>query len=227
MSNIKERIAEFIVRSIDKSVVLSIQDRIYSGYKLAYEETAKLFKHREPSRPRAQQRHYLIDEALGAPMKGVQTDFIYTKPKGEQYVVLSVGDISISHCELHDKDLPRPAKYREMLAQMNKDFDPPIDDMLSPSPLRSDNGRTLHIVMLVIHSEQDQDLSIPKEVIVAVPHINWKDFHLKIPIVELLQMYTDMPAEEVSEPDNAWPDFRKEVIEAEQDSAEEDSAQDD
>lgn len=205
---LNSRLVRYITANVDRSLFLSMDDSIRTAYSKANLRTQEDFKNTNPSRPRAQLRRYLIDDALAGALAEGQPSVLQTVPKGEQYVVVCSGNVTISHIELHENAWVRPAKHRRFLAKRNAILEPVTLDLFEKSPPRLDEA--LHVVAVVIHPQpKAKNQSEPSEIFISVPYTDWTGFHLEIPIRELLQNYeTDHNSNLV---DEAWPTLRDDL----------------
>lgn len=205
MSSIQEQLIKYVAHHLDRELLLGIEDAILSAYKAAHEDTERRIKNTPKSRFRSQARRYYIDEALAGLNEKFQSKVRPTEPRGEHYVMLCSGNITLSHIELHSGAKPRAAKHRKMMALRNAILEPQnLDFWKSPPPDLKDS---LHVVATVIHpasghAEQFQ----PQSLRVTIPYTDWNGTHLDVELSKLYEQYD--VSEELSQLDTAWPSLK-------------------
>ncbi|GAB1257633.1 hypothetical protein NBRC116494_21350 [Aurantivibrio plasticivorans] len=206
--SLKSRLVRYITSNVDRSLFLSMDDSIRAAYAKANARALEDFKNTNPARPRAQMRRYMIDDALAGALAEGSPSVLQTVPKGEQYVVVCSGNVTLSHIELHENAWARPAKHRSFLAQKNAILEPVTFDLFKAAPPKLDDA--LHIVAVVLHPRpQAKNQSAPSEIFISVPYTDWAGYHLEIPIRELLQEYE--VEHDSSLIDEAWPTLRDDL----------------
>lgn len=206
--DLKSRLIRYITTNVDRALFLSMDDAIRIAYAKANTRAIEDFKYTSPARPRAQLRRYLIDDAIAGVLANGSPSVLQTIPKGEQYVVVCSGNVTLSHVELHEKVWARPAKHRTMLAQKNAILEPVTYDLFKDVPPKLDDS--LHVVAVVLHpNPQAKDQSEPGEIIVTVPHTDWSGYHLEIPLRDLLRKYEGKQERRMI--DEAWPTLRDDL----------------
>lgn len=205
---LKSRLVRYITANVDRSLFLSMEDAIRTAYAKAHARALEDFKNTSPARPRSQLRRYMIDDALAGVLAEGSPSVLDTVPKGEQYVVVCSGNVTLSHIELHENTWARPAKHRILLAKKNAILEPVNLDLFKEPPPKLDDS--LHVVAVVLHPHpRAKAQAEPSELLITVPYTNWAGYHLDIPIRELLQAY-----ETEHEPaliDEAWPTLRDDL----------------
>jgi len=205
---LKARLVRYITSNVDRSLFLSMDEAIRAAYAKANARARDDFKNTNPARPRAQLRRYLIDDALAGALAEGNPSVLQTIPKGEQYVVVCSGNVTISHIELHENVWARPAKHRSFLAQKNAILEPTTFDLFEAIPPKLDDA--LHVVTVVLHpSPQAPNQSEPSQILISVPHTDWSGYHLEVPIQELLKEYEVEPDSNLI--DDAWPTLRDDL----------------
>lgn len=206
--SLKSRLIRYITANVDRRLFLSIDDAIRTAYAKAQSRVVEDFKHTNPARPRAQLRRYMIDDAMAGVLAEGAPSVLQTIPKGEQYVVVCSGNVTLSHIEIHQNSWARPAKHRTLLAKKNAILEPVNFDLFEDVPPAIDDA--LHVVAVVLHPKpKDKIQSQPSEVLITVPYTNWADYHLEMPIRELLQQYELGSESEVA--DEAWPTLKDDL----------------
>lgn len=205
---LKSRLVRYITSNVDRSLFLSMDDSIRAAYAKANTRSLEDFKNTNPARPRAQMRRYMIDDALAGALAEGNPSVIQTIPKGEQYVVVCSGNVTLSHIELHENKWARPAKHRSFLAQKNAILEPVTLDLFEAAPPKLDDA--LHVVAVVLHPHpQAKNQSEPSEIFISVPYTDWSGYHLEVPIRKLLQEYE--VEHDLSLIDEAWPTLRDDL----------------
>ena len=208
-NTLKKRLMSFIVHNVGKDVLLALDDNIRSAYEQANDDAKKLVNI-NPSRMRAQNRRYYVDNAVAGIHASVKAKICSTEPKGEMYVVLKSGKITLSHIELHKDSTARDAKHRKLLAKKNAILEKPQYDLFKQAPPELDDA--LHIVIVVIHPEKrNRNQGVPLSVLVTVPYTTWDGYHLEVSLIEMLEKYSSEELEESSMIDGAWPKLREDL----------------
>lgn len=214
--SLEDRLIKYITSHIDKSLILSIEDAVRAGYAKAHKRSSEDLVNINPSRLRAQQRRYFVDDALAGVLSKDNASVLETCPKGEHYIVLCSGNITLSHIELHKDSFARPAKHRLMLSRRNAILEPVNLDFFKPTPPKIDDS--LHVVAVVLHpAPTERNQSAPNDILITVPYTDWKGYHLKLSVNYFLQQYENhegiMP-----KTDEAWPRLREDLIKKEKSS---------
>lgn len=205
--DIKKQIVNFITSSIPREKFLSIEEGIGAAYKKADATSSSLFSITKPNRPRAQLRRYLVDESFARTKQPAEENVHYTKPAGEHFVLLTFGDLTLSHICLHMNQYARPAEHRYMLAKKNERFEQQLHpDLFQQLP--QNHGDSLHVVVVVVHPKAQSSIQdAPAIIEIAVPYTDWRDYHLRIPLSQLMAAYTDMATTQ-NQPHTEWPRLR-------------------
>lgn len=211
MENVlKSRLIAYIRANVDRDLFLSMDDAIRVAYSKANSRAIEDFRNTSPSRPRAQLRRYMIDDALAGVLAKGSPSVLQTIPKGEQYVVICAGNVTLSHVELHARAWARPAKHRTMLAKKNAILEPINFDLFGVAP--PDFKNALHVVAVVLHPDaKEKNQSQPEEILITVPYTTWAGYHLEIPLRELLQAYENVSQDSEVVTDEAWPTLRDDL----------------
>lgn len=210
--NLQERIARYITRNVDKNLFISMEDAIRSGYAKAHYHAKEICSNTSPARLRAQTRRYAIDDALSGSLSAGMSSVQQTFPKGEHYVVIASGKVTISHIELHEREKARPAKHRKLLTLKNAILEPENFDLFKELPPKLDD--TLHVVAVVVHPDPvAKQQSIPSDIIVTVPYTDWSGYHLELPLAQLISSYSEENNSGLV--DEAWPTLKDELQKAE------------
>jgi len=214
--DVQQRVKAFITYHIEQTLWLALDENIRAAYAAADKDAKKLINIK-PSRMRAQNRRYYVDNAIAGIHSPHKADVCSTDPKGEMYVLLQseTEKITLSHIEIHKGELPRSAKHRKLLAKKNSILESVNYDLFKPIP--PDLEDALHLVVIVEHpSPKQEDQATPEQILVAVPYSSWEGYHLAVPLSEMLSSYTDTSSEDHSEMrDIAWPKLRRDLQEKE------------
>lgn len=213
--DLKLSLTRFVSKNLPKNLLLDLENSILDAYKKAENITKELFENTPRNRARGQLRRYLVDERIAGIDQKDLVNVLHTKPRGEHFVLLTVGSITISHLEIEHNALPRVAKHRSLLSHKNSILEPVNYDLFDTLN-EPDLKEQLHIVILAIKPnpkkiEQDQ----PAEIIIAIPHTTWKGFHLQISVLEMMQYYNDAEQNNLGEQDLAWPILKKRILDEE------------
>lgn len=209
VNSLKNRLMSFIIHNLGKDVLLALDENIRNAYEQAHNDAKKLVNI-NPSRMRAQNRRYYVDNAVAGIHTSVKAKICSTEPKGEMYVLLKSGKITLSHIELHKDSTARDAKHRKLLAKKNIILEKPQYDLFKQAPPVLDDA--LHIVIVVIHPEkQNINQDKPLSILVTVPHTTWDGYHLEISLANMLQKYNTEELEVSSMVDGAWPKLREDL----------------
>lgn len=212
--DLESRIVRYIVSNVNRDLFLSIDEAVRLAYAKAHSRSVEDYKHTSRARPRAQSRRYMIDDALAGVMAQGNSSVLDTVPKGEKYVVVCSGSITLSHIELHENKWARPAKHRTMLALKNAILEPVTPDMFKEPPPKLDDS--LHVVAVVLHPDaKASNQSEPKELLITVPYTNWQGYHLEVPLRKILLEYENDDQGFNNSVDGAWPTLREDLIEIE------------
>lgn len=212
--SLHNKLIKFITQNISRDELISINDAIISGYYDAYVSSKELVQNSNPSRLRSYSRRYLIDDRLAGLKTAKSNSVCMTSPRGEQYTVLELGDISLSHIEVNHTKKIRNAVHRNILSSKNSSFETLNLDLFNQDGPEIKEIDRMHLVAMVFHpNEIKHDQSKPSLVQLAVPYTDWKGFHLEIPISEMLEKYNETPNNNTK--DLAWPKLKAEVVKRE------------
>lgn len=203
---LQEKLVRYIIGNVKRDLFLSLDEAIGSAYLRADQRVTEDIQFTSRTRPRAQLRRYYIDDAIAGAMSSGSPSVVQTVPKGEHYIVVCSGNISLSHIELHEDAFARPAKHRKMLAMKNAILEPLQYDFFNKTT--EDLADSLHLVAVVLHpSTQENNQSAPKRVLITVPYTNWQGYHLEIDLKDLLKSYNQTGTQGVV--DEAWPTLKE------------------
>ncbi|OHY78742.1 hypothetical protein [Marinobacter sp. AC-23] len=205
MTKLQEQLLQYIAFHLDRELLLGVEDSVRSAYKAAHEDTERRIKHTPKSRYRSQVRRYLIDDALAALSSRFESKIIATEPRGEHYILLCSGNITLSHIELHASSKPRLAKHRKLMSLKNAVLEPQnYDFWMQPPPDLEDS---LHVVATVIHpNPKDNEQHQPALLSLTVPYTDWSSNHLDVPLQEIYPFF--QMGEESNQVDTAWPSLK-------------------
>lgn len=209
-ASLEDRLVNYITSNVGKELFLSVEDAIRAAYAKAHYRAAEDCKNTSPNRLRSYQRRYFVDDALAGVLAEGSPSVLQTVPKGEQYIVICAGNITLSHIELHQNQWARPARHRSMLTQKNSILEPVTYDFFKAPPPKMDDS--LHIVAVVLHPRTGgTDQSQPAEILITVPYTDWLGYHLEIPLKELIKKYGEEMNTTSMQVDLAWPMLRDDL----------------
>ncbi|WP_444912028.1 hypothetical protein [Microbulbifer sp. PAAF003] len=207
---LKSRLIRYIAKHLDRELILSIDDAIRTAYAKANARVQEDIKNTSQTRPRAQLRRYYIDDALAGALAKGKPSVQQTVPRGEHYIVICSGNITLSHIELHGNSRARRAKHRALLTKKNAILEPVTLDLFKEAPPKFDDA--LHVVAVVLHPAPEvQNQSEPGEIFITVPYTDWTGYHLEIPIQKLLMEYETETEHDPSLKDEAWPTLKDDL----------------
>jgi|GEM_PF-1099096 len=208
--SLKDRLVRYITSNVGKDLFLSVEDAIRTAYAKAHHRAVEDCKNTSPNRLRSYQRRYFVDDALAGVLAEGSPSVLQTVPKGEQYIVICAGNITLSHIELHQNQWARPARHRSMLSQKNAILEPITYDFFKAPPPKMDDA--LHVVAVVLHpGAAGKDQSQPTEIVITVPYTDWLGYHLEIPLKELIKEYGQEANAASMQVDLAWPMLRDDL----------------
>jgi len=205
---LKARLLRYITAHMDKDLLFSMDEAIRAAYREADAFSRARFSLTGPARPRGQLRRYLIDESLANIWTTGSPSIEKTVPKGEHYVVLCSGNITMSHIELHENKRARPARHRELMVLRNAILEPVNLELFQETA--PDLRDSLHVVALVVHpNTKFENQAEPSEIFITVPYTDWSDYHLSVPLNTVLEYYDEQPQPYLV--DEAWPTLRTDI----------------
>ena len=203
----KDRFLAFIRQQVSEDVAQKISDALYAAYARAEVLAKEEIKALGHERMRAYMRREFVNDVLAQ-----LGEAKHTNPKGEKYGLLQFNAINMLAFCVDPTRPERPANYKKELAEMNKVLEPEIPDLFDPN---SELARSsLHTCLMVINPKFGEgDPRHPRDILLVVPYTNRKGFHLQVRLRDWLESYKD----DVVEPVDFWPTFRKEILETEKD----------
>ncbi len=208
--SLKERIVDYIKFQVDKGVFESVVEAVTESYAAADSVARDKIKNTNPTRVRAQMRRYFTDDSMAGLFTNGMPTVHKTDPVGEHFVTLESGNVTISHIELKENEWARNAKHREGLASKNSILQPYNLDLFEEPPPKTDDS--LHIAILVLRpSSKEENQAEPVDILITVPHTDWRGYHLEIPIGLMISSYGELKPE-ASLTDGAWPSLKKEIL---------------
>lgn len=202
MSQLRSRLISFITHHISEELISSLDLSIRGAYRDSYLTCEAKITRTDPSRLRAQMRRYLIDEGI-MEVSTQHSEMLSTFPKGERYILVTSGPVTMSHVEVHKGKYPRSAKHRQLIAHKNLILEPYTPDLFKANPPDLDDR--LHCVLVITHPISSEDQSTPSSIQLAIPHTDWTGYHLEITLDDLYQCYN---TDSSQLPDNAWPSLK-------------------
>lgn len=147
MEDVQKQIDGVLSNAFRREFWLDLQDEMYATY-LASQDvvTGGSLKLERPDivRLRPQVRHYSLNAAFrrAARSAGYECTDAETKPKGENYVIVSSNGVRVSRIGInHDEQKIKSAKHRSLLAELNQDYEGYTPDFFN---LKQTNDATIH-----------------------------------------------------------------------------------
>ncbi|QLJ65540.1 hypothetical protein HP437_10240 [Serratia marcescens] len=215
MSDVQTQIDDVISATFRREFWLDLQEQMHATYQASHSVVVgNVLKLERPEvvRLRPQVRHYGLNSAFrrAALSSGYEWFDAETKPKGENYVIVSSNRVRVSRIGLnHDESVIRSAKHRSLIAELNQDYEgftPDLFYLKDEKPSREFSG-SLGVLILNINppltSEQEKMLDLR----VVVPFTNLKGYHYNKSVTEILELYN--VEREIIVPDLAIPVLKK------------------
>ncbi|WP_165707454.1 hypothetical protein [Pectobacterium polaris] len=218
-NDVQQSIASLLVNAFVRDFWLNAQEELQTIYQAVQSvtlgDTLKLGQ-QEQVRFRAQARHYSLNSALrrAAQKSEVCCTNATTIPKGENYLIISSLGIKLSRLGInHDEKLMRGAKHRDLLAELNGNYEGYTPDMFSPLPPEVSDGGTLGAFLINVNPPKHMPQESMMDLRVVVPFTNLKGYHFNWSVTELLGMYNSINEQII--PDLVIPVLRKQLKEQE------------
>lgn len=221
MKDVQTQIDSVLANAFRREFWLDLQEEMAAIY-LASQDvvTGGSLKLERPdiARLRPQVRHYSLNGAFrrAARSTGYEWTDAETKPKGENYVIVSSNGVRVSRIGLnHDEQKIKSAKHRLLIAELNQDYEGYTPDFFKLSKTHESSGTSGSLGVLVLNinpplsSEQNRMLDLR----VVVPFTNLNGYHYNKSISEILELYT--VEREIIVPDIAIPVLKKRLKEQE------------
>jgi len=211
---VKIDLIQYIISRVPLSFFTLASEHLEAAYFSAH-QYAQTFEEAERARILGQLRHYRQNEAIrmAAMEAGLTATAPHTYPKGERYTLIAAENIIFSRVNVpFNNHLPRPSKYRRLIATINQRLEPTNEVLFGPEPIRPpSNG--LGCLIVTVNPPRFEPQSTPFNLIVGVPYTSLKGWHLFEPISSILAEYH--PTQEIEVPDMAWAKLKKQLGEAE------------
>ncbi|WP_177186342.1 hypothetical protein [Nitrosomonas sp. Nm166] len=200
---------QYIIKHVPSFFFTRTVELMESEYFMAH-QIAKRYEEPERSRVRGQLRHFGLNRALrvSASDAGLIPQSLYINPKGDGYPLVVAdgiyfGRVSVPfHC-----NRPRPSKCRYAIAKANLRFESINLSFFEQPAEISPDGMGCFIVTVNPPSFEPQ--SVPSNIMVGVPYTDLSNWHLLVPVTEILAAY-NLPAE-IKVPDLAWAKLKKQL----------------
>ncbi|RJX68644.1 hypothetical protein DZ860_16760 [Vibrio sinensis] len=201
-----DKLSAFLRMHLTRDTLEDLEKNIISRYGDVDSYIKNNFTHIPKQRLRQQMRRYNIDEAL-CMSGGIVCN---TYPRGENYIVIDLDNVKVSHVEVAHNKRIRDAAHRKLLSQLNTILEP-IQIDLFDADKKTNFDSKLHAVIVVAHpAASESSQSTPNDIFITIPFSNWRGFHLFVPISEFILGYMN---EEHHQPvfDMAWPTLLVEI----------------
>jgi len=203
----KDQLIQYIASRTPAIFFQRVVEEIEAAHFAAH-QTATTFEDPERFRVQPQLQHYGSSAALrkAGLAAGMEVAAPHTKPKGERFSLVACGEIRFGQiCVPFNNCIPRSAKHRKVLASVNEALEPAHADLFSGPTKAIPEGLGCLIVAVRQHKGESQ--SVPFSVMVGVPYTNLKDWHLFVPVSEVMAAYH--PAEQIEVPDLAFATLKR------------------
>lgn len=203
----KDQLIQYIASRTPAVFFQRVVEEIEAAHFAAHQH-AGTFEEPERYRVQPQLQHYRSNEALrkAAVEAGMEVAAPHTEPKGERFSLVACGEIRYGQiCVPFNNRTPRQAKHREAIAAVNEPLEPANTDLFSGPTEPIPDGLGCLIVAVRQHRRESQ--SVPFGVMVGVPYTNLRDWHLFVPVSEVMAAYH--PAEQIEVPDLAFATLKR------------------
>lgn len=210
---LKEDLIHYIASRTPALFFQRVVEETEAGHFAAHQHAAT-FESPERFRVQPQLQHYRSNEALrkAAADAGMTVAAPHTEPKGERFSLVASGEIRFGQiCVPFENRFPRPAKHRKAIAAVNGRLEPAHADLFSGSNEPLPDGLGCLIVAVKPHRREPQ--SVPFGVMIGVPYSSLKDWHLLVPVSDVMAAYH--PEEKIEVPDLAFATLKRRMGESE------------
>lgn len=221
MEDVKTQIDNVLTTAFRREFWLDLQEEMAAIYLAAQNiVTGSTLKLERPEivRLRPQVRHYSLNGAFrrAARAAGYEWTDAETKPKGENYVIISSNRVRVSRIGLnHDEQKIKSAKHRALIAELNQDYEGYTPDFFEHA--LNNNGSnasgSLGVLILNINPPLSSEQYRMLDLRVVVPFTNLNGYHYNKSISEILELYAE--EREIIVPDIAIPVLKKRMKEQE------------
>ncbi|MGZ0586210.1 hypothetical protein ACTM38_00470 [Citrobacter freundii] len=221
MEDVKTQIDNVLTTAFRREFWLDLQEEMSAIYLAAQNiVTGSTLKLERPEivRLRPQVRHYSLNGAFrrAARAAGYEWTDAETKPKGENYVIISSNRVRVSRIGLnHDEQKIKSAKHRAIIAELNQDYEGYTPDFFEHA--LNNNGSnasgSLGVLILNINPPLSSEQYRMLDLRVVVPFTNLNGYHYNKSISEILELYAE--EREIVVPDIAIPVLKKRMKEQE------------
>lgn len=210
---LKDDLIQYIASRTPAVFFQRVVEEIEAGHSDAHRH-AVTFDDPERFRVHPQLQHYRSSAALrkAADHAGMIVAAPHTEPKGERFSLVASGEIRFGQiCVPFNNSTPRQAKHRKMIAAVNDRLEPANLDLFTGNAEPLPDGLGCLIVAVKPHRREPQ--SVPFGVMVGVPYSNLTDWHLFVPVSEIMAAYH--PEEKIEVPDLAFATLKRRMGETE------------
>ena len=204
---LKDDLIQYIASRTPAVFFQRVVEEIEAGHSAAHQH-AVTFDDPERNRVHPQLQHYRSNEALrkAASTAGMIVAAPHTEPKGERFSLAASGEIRFGQiCVPFNNRTPRQAKHRQMIAAVNERLEPANLDLFTKNAEPLPDGLGCLIVAVKPHRREPQ--SVPFAVMHGIPYTSLKEWHLFVPVSEIMAAYH--PEERVEVPDLAWATLKR------------------
>ncbi|EJT7686035.1 hypothetical protein RS481_001637 [Salmonella enterica] len=221
MEDVQKQIDGVLSNAFRREFWLDLQDEMYATY-LASQDvvTGGSLKLERPDivRLRPQVRHYSLNAAFrrAARSAGYECTDAETKPKGENYVIVSSNGVRVSRIGInHDEQKIKSAKHRSLLAELNQDYEGYTPDFFNLKQTNdgNDTSGTLGVLVLNINPPLSSEQNRMLDLRVVFPFTNLNGYHYNKSVNDILELYA--VEREIVVPDIAIPVLKKRLKEQE------------
>lgn len=210
---LETELINFIMTKIEKKNFLDIKDAIESAYAEADQSAEATMRYTSAAKLKGYMRRYCIDDQL-AGLSACSPKSNHTIPTGEQFTTLNFPEVTVGHVESSSKKIPRKSNYQNQLALQNNSIENHNLDLFKED-FETNSINTLYLVIVVIRPNIDAEKqNSPAQILIAVPYTNWNDYHLTIPLNDLILKYNNSSINN-SYDDMAWPKLKTQMTDLE------------
>lgn len=209
----KDQLIQYIASRTPALFFQQVVEEIETAHFVAH-QAASTYEEPERFRVLPQLQHYGSNAALrkAAVVAGMEAAAPHTEPKGERFSLVACGEIRFGQiCVPFNNCTPRPAKHRNAIAAVNGPLEPTQSDLFNG--LKNPIPEGLGCLIVAVRQHRGQPQSVPFSVMVGVPYSNLRDWHLFVPVSEIMAAYH--PAEQIDVPDLAFGKLKRRMGDSE------------
>ncbi len=180
MEDVQKQIDSVLTNAFRREFWLDLQEETSAIYLAAQDVvTGGSLKLERPEivRLRPQVRHYSLNGAFRRAARSAGYEWVdaETKPKGENYVIVSSKRVRVSRIGLnHDEQKIKSAKHRSLIAELNQDYEGYTPDFFKHKEASNgvDTSGSLGVLVLNINPPLSSDQDRMLDLRVVVPFTN-------------------------------------------------------